>query len=142
METAMNSDLEIMFAPHRTGEARSTRVRRARRSLSLAAGKITHALRRLGQRIARDWQSQRELALLMHADDRMLSDMGLTRHDVIAAARESRSWLRRHDALRAAALRRDEAMASARQRRQALPEAEAPTVVPALPHVMETSNFR
>ena len=78
----------------------------------------------------------------MHTDDRMLADIGLTRHDVIAAAQEGRSWLRRHDALGAAALRRDEAMATARLRDEVLPEADAPSLVPAQPRVMETSNFR
>lgn len=105
-------------------------------------GRLARTLRAVGRRIARDWQYQRELALLMHADDRMLADIGLTRHDVIAAAQEGRSWLRRHDALGAAALRRDEAMASARVGDKALPEADAPSVAPALPHVMETSHFR
>jgi uncharacterized protein YjiS (DUF1127 family) len=105
-------------------------------------GRAVRALRRFGQRIARDWQCQRELALLTHADDRLLADIGLTRHDVIAAAQESRNWLRRHDALGAAALRRDEAMATARRRRRAMAHLEAPSLVPALPHVVETSNFR
>jgi uncharacterized protein YjiS (DUF1127 family) len=141
METAMTSGREI-FAPRTIAQARTRRAKRARRSISVAIGKIVRGLRTIGQRMARDWQYQRELGLLMHADDRMLADIGLTRHDVIAAAQQQRSWLRRHDALRAAGLRRAEAMATARLRGNALAHLEAPSLVPALPRVMETSNFR
>jgi hypothetical protein len=80
--------------------------------------------------------------MLIHADSRMLADIGLTRYDVVAAAQESRGWLGRRDALRAAAARREEAVASARVRRSALPHTEAPPLVPSAPHTVETSNFR
>jgi uncharacterized protein YjiS (DUF1127 family) len=139
METAMTSEPASIFAPRPIAHMRA---KRACRSLSVAAGKIARSLRSFGQRMARDWQYQRELALLMHADDRMLADIGLTRHDVIAAAQEGRSWLHRHDALRAARLRRDEAMAAASLRRHSLPQADAPPLAPDQPRAMETSNFR
>lgn len=131
----MTNECDTVFTPH------MSRVRRAHRMLAAAARRFGGTLRTIVDRIVRDRLHQRELSLLMHADDRMLADIGLTRHDVIDAL-ESRNWLHRHDALRAAALRRDEAMAAARMRRPALPDKDAPSLAPDLPRAMEASNFR
>ncbi|MGV3635514.1 MAG: hypothetical protein ACO1NY_14280, partial [Pseudorhodoplanes sp.] len=72
----------------------------------------------------------------------MLADIGLTRFDVVSAAQSRRGWRGRRDALQNAASRRDEAAAVARARRAGLAFIPAPPLAPALPHAMETSNFR
>lgn len=137
----MTSGHDITFAPRTIARARALRARHARRILASATRRIGRSLRDIVDRIVRDRLHLRELTLLMHADQRMLADIGLTRHDVIAAL-ESRSWLHRHDALRAAGLRRDEAMAAARMKRSALPREDAPSLAPDLPRATVTSNFR
>lgn len=138
----MNSDLDVMFAPRTIAQARTRRARACRIQLRIALRKARRGIRALLACIARASQYQRELELLMHADDRMLADIGLTRFDVVSAAQESRGWHGRRDALRAAATRRDDAIAVARARRAGLPDMLAPSIVPALPCAMETSNFR
>jgi len=133
----MNSDADFVLVPRTYSLARMlvrhlrVLLRRARRAFDAARA-----------RIARATQYRGELELLMHADDRMLADIGLTRYDVVTAAQESLGWQGRRDALEAAALRRDEAMAIAHARRSGLTRIDAPPLAPALPHVMETSKFR
>jgi uncharacterized protein YjiS (DUF1127 family) len=122
METAMTSDVRSIFP---------SLIAQARRTVGAFWARVTRAA-----------QYHRELELLMHADDRMLADIGLSRFDVVSAAQASRGWRGRRDALQAAATRRDEAMAVARSRRAGLPSMAAPALAPALPHAMETSNFR
>ncbi|MGD9925076.1 MAG: DUF1127 domain-containing protein [Pseudorhodoplanes sp.] len=137
----MNTD-RSRFAPRTIAQARSHRTRHARTAVSSAIGGLIRRLRDFGRRLALDWQYQRELALLMQGSDRMLADIGLTRYDVAAAAQESRLWFGRQRALTVAALRREEAAAMSRARRNKLPKADAPPLAPALPQVLETSNFR
>lgn len=138
----MNNDLDAMFAPRTIAQARTRRTRIFGRQLRVALRKARRAMLAMWTRVARTSQYHRELELLMHADDRMLADIGLTRFDVETAAQESRGWHGRRDALRAAATRRDEAIGAARARRAGLPHMQAPPIVPALPCAMETSNFR
>ncbi len=138
----MNSDLDIMFAPRTIARARTRRARAFRSQLRIVLRAARRRMRVLWVRMARAAQYHRELELLMHADDRMLADIGLTRFDVVSAAQESRGWHGRRDALRAAATRRDEAIGVARARRASLQHMQAPPIVPALPCAMETSNFR
>jgi uncharacterized protein YjiS (DUF1127 family) len=142
METAMTSDVDKIFAPRMIAQARRLQARAFRRELYAAIRAALHGLRALKARMARAVQYRRELELLMHADDRMLADIGLTRYDVVNAAQESRGWRGRRDALQAAAARREEAIAASAARRNVPPHTEAPPLVPVLPHVLETSNFR
>lgn len=138
----MNSDLDIMFAPRTIAHARTRRARAFRSQLRIVLREARRGMRVLWARMARAARYHRELELLMHADDRMLADIGLTRFDVVSAAQESRGWHGRRDALRAAATRRDEAIGVARARRAGLQHMQAPPIVPALPCTIETSNFR
>jgi uncharacterized protein YjiS (DUF1127 family) len=142
METAMTSDVETIFAPRKIARIRRQQAKAFRRELYAALRAVLRGLQALRARMARAMQYHRELELLMHADDRMLADIGLTRYDVVTAAQESRGWRGRRDALQAAATRRDEAIAVSAARRIGLPRADAPPLAPALPHAMETSNFR
>ena len=142
METAMNADLDRRFAPRTIAQARTQQARSFHRQLRIALRKARSGLRGLWMRLARTSQYHQELELLMHADDRMLADIGLTRFDVVSAAQESRGWHGRRDALRAAATRRDDAIGVACARRSGVPDMEAPPIVPALPCAMETSSFR
>lgn len=138
----MKADLDVRFAPRTIAQARTQQARTLRRLIRIARRKAQNGMRALWTRMARASQYHRELELLMHADDRMLADIGLTRFEVVSAAQESRGWHGRRDALRAAATRRDDAMGVARARRAGLPEMLAPSIVAALPCAMETSNFR
>ena len=138
----MNADLDVSFAPRTIAQARTRQARAFRRRLRLALRKARAGLRAFWTRLTLTSQYHHELELLMHADDRMLADIGLTRFDVVSAAQESRGWHGRRDALRAAATRRDDAIGVARTRRTRLPDLQSPLIVPALPCAMETSNFR
>lgn len=138
----MNADLDVRFTPRTIVWARTEQARAMRRQLRIALRKAQYGLRALWHRLAQTSRYHQELELLMHADDRMLADIGLTRFDVVSAAQESRGWHGRRDALRAAAMRRDDAIGVARARRSGLPDLQAPSIVPALPCAMETSNFR
>jgi uncharacterized protein YjiS (DUF1127 family) len=142
METAMTSDVDPFFSPRTIVRARKQQAAAFRRQLRIVIRKTLRGLHALKASTAQAWQSHRELELLMHADDRMLADIGLTRFDVVFAAQESRGLLGRRDALHAAGTRRDEAIAVSQARRGGLPRTEAPPLVPALPSVVETSNFR
>jgi hypothetical protein len=142
MEAAMNADFDMMFAPRTIARARTRQARAFRRRLSIALRKALGGLHALVSHITRASQHHRELELLMHADDRMLADIGLTRFDVVSAAQDGLGWHGRRDALRAAGARRDDAAAVARARRAGLPDMQAPSIVPALPCAMETSNYR
>lgn len=138
----MNAYLDVSFAPRTIAQARTRQARAFSRRMRIALRKVRTGLRAFWTRLAQISQYHHELELLMHADDRMLADIGLTRFDVVSAAQESRGWYGRRDALRAAATRRDDAIGVARARRSRLPEMPAPPVVPALPCTMETSSFR
>jgi hypothetical protein len=138
----MTSDTDPIFAPRLIAQIRRQQARAFRSELYAAARVVLRGLRALKARMTRAAQYHHELELLMHADDRMLADIGLTRFDVVTAAQASRGWHGRRDALQSAALRRDEAAAVSGARRAGLPLIASPSLAPALPHAMETSNFR
>jgi uncharacterized protein YjiS (DUF1127 family) len=142
METAMTSDVDPFFAPRLIAQIRRQQAQAFRRELYNAVRVALRGLHALTTRMAQSRRGHREFELLMHADDRMLADIGLTRCDVVMAAQESRGLLGRRDALHAAGTRRDEAIAVSQARRSGLPCTETPPLVPALPSVVETSNFR
>ncbi len=138
----MTSEVDPLFSRRMIAQARREQAKAFVRQLRTALGAALGRIRALKARIVRAWDHHRQLELLMHADDRMLADIGLTRFDVVAAAQESRGWLGRRDALHAAGARRDEAIAISQSRRGGLPRTEAPPIVPALPCGVEMSNFR
>jgi uncharacterized protein YjiS (DUF1127 family) len=142
METAMTSDVDSVLEPRKIGRVRKRQAKALRHYLDIVVGKMHRAIGALRVRITRATQRHRELELLMHADDRMLADIGLTRYDVVTAAQESRGWRGRRDALQAAAARRDDAVAMSAAKRAGLAHIAAPALAPALPHALETSNFR
>jgi hypothetical protein len=142
METAMTSDIDSNFAPRMIMQIRRRQARAFRHELYNTIRVGLRGIATLKARLVRALQYHRELELLMHADDRMLADIGLNRYDVVTAAQASRGWRGRRDALQAAATRRDEAIVVARARRAGLAIVDAPSLAPALPHAMETSNFR
>jgi uncharacterized protein YjiS (DUF1127 family) len=138
----MTSDVTTIFAPRIIAQARRLHALVFRRQLRIAVRGIMNGLVALKAYVARSAYFHRELELLMHADDRMLADIGLSRFDVVSAAQSRSGWRGRRDALQAAAIRRDEAAAVARSRRAGLPLTAAPSLAPVLPHAMETANFR
>lgn len=138
----MTSDVDTIFSPGKIVEARRQQAKAFRRRLRIAIRGLLNGLEALKARMLRAAQYHRELELLMQADDRMLADIGVTRYDVVTAAQASRGWRGRRDALQAAATRRDEAMAVSAARRAGLPRVDAPSLASALPHALETSNFR
>ncbi|HWV52086.1 DUF1127 domain-containing protein [Pseudorhodoplanes sp.] len=137
----MTSNTNIVFAPRTFAQACTLRTRMLARQVHVLARLAAQGFRNLRARIARAAQYRRELEQLMHADQRMLADIGLTRYDVINAVEENRGWLNRRDALQAVATRREDAMAVAAARRIGLPRVDAPSIEPTLPHTMEMSKF-
>jgi uncharacterized protein YjiS (DUF1127 family) len=140
METAMTT--------HFDDAART--IARTRSSLALDFGRlavltIRKAIRRLRtvrSKLAERARRRQELAMLVHADARILADIGVTRFEVIAALDEGRRLLGRSEIIKTAAARQEQAFRAAQARRSALTHADAPPLVPALPHALETSNFR
>ena len=133
---------EISFAPRTIAQARGERTRRLGLRLRVAIRAAIGWLRATRQRIAMNSRYQHELAALLHADHRMLADIGITRHDVLAALHESRRFFGRSGIMEGAVARQEAAFHAAQTRRDALPETEAPSLAPAAPHAMETSDFR
>ena len=130
----------IHLAPRTIAQARTARA------ISLAK-RVRRGFRRLSRgivmfraRIALARQYERELALLMQADDRMLSDIGLTRADVVASARSG--WFTPGRMIDDAATRRGSDRRNA-QTRDDLPRLAAPSLTPGAPLLtVETANFR
>lgn len=122
-------------------QARTERAIYLGKLLRIAAKRLARRLSAWRERVALARQYERELAVLLQADDRMLADIGITRGDVIAAA-QSR-WFTPGRMIAAAATRRREAMRVA-DRRRALPRIAAPSLTPGAPVnlVMDTANFR
>jgi hypothetical protein len=140
METAMSN--EIRFAPRTIAQARSERTRHLGLRLRGTARAMIGWLRAARERIAMNSRYQHELVTLLHADDRMLADIGITRHDVASALHESRRFFGRRAIMEGAAARQEAAFHAAQTRRDALPETDAPPLVPAAPRAFETSNVR
>ena len=113
----MTSGVDSIFAPRLMIRARRHQAKALRSRLRFAIRGMLRGLDALKSRLAHAAQYHRELELLMHADDRLLADIGLTRFDVVSVAQDYRGWLGRRDALQSAAVRHDEAVATARARR-------------------------
>ena len=133
----MTSEHQITFAPRTIAQARTTRAQKAWRSIWIVALRIARRLRAIRDRMRLARQYRRELAFLAQGNDRILSDIGLTRYDVVAAARENDRWFGRGQALHMAAIRREEAAALSRTRRKTLTVTESPSLVPDTPRVVE-----
>lgn len=88
--------------------------------------RFVSGFRRLTRRLGRLAAAQREMAMLLRTDERALRDIGLTRGEAEAAASCSKM-------ARAAAARRNEAMAAADRRRVNL-DAKGRTVSGAASH--------
>jgi uncharacterized protein YjiS (DUF1127 family) len=118
------------------------RAERGRHLARLVRVACKHATRRIGGFAARIAQARRdrsELDLLLRADDRILSDIGLTRADVRFAAMHGRGLDSREDCI---AARVDQARNAARTHLQSLPHIGSPTLAAGLPQPVEHSNFR
>jgi uncharacterized protein YjiS (DUF1127 family) len=122
-------------------QARTERALYLGKLLRIGGKRLARRLSAWRDRVALARQYERELAVLLQADDRMLADIGLTRGDVHAAA-QSR-WFTPGRMIDAAAARRREAMHVSDTRR-ALPRIAAPALSPGAPVtlMMETANFR
>ena len=126
-----------MLTPSSIAAARADLNRHFYRNLALSARRGLRHLHAVWQRLVEAERQRRELGYLLGADDRVLSDIGLTRADVhfaFGAGRKSERW---H-----AARERDEARVAANGIER-LPQVNAPALAPALPrHVMTHDNFR
>lgn len=132
----------IHFAPRTVAQVRTARAVYFGKIVRRGFRRLSHRIAALRQRIALARQYERELAMLLRADDRMLSDIGLTRADVLIAA-QSR-WFTPGRMMDAAAMRRGDSIRNA-QARHDLPRITAPALAPGAPAqflTVETSNFR
>lgn len=132
----------IHFAPRTVAQARAARAIYLGKIVRISLKRLKRRFAAWRARVALARQYERELAVLLQADDRMLSDIGLTRADVHAAARSG--WFTPGRMIDAAARRRRDAMRVA-QARHNLPRVPAPTLSPDAPMrlvVMETANYR
>lgn len=128
------------LAPRTIAQARTARAISLGKRVRRGVRRLSRGIVAFRARIALARQYERELAVLMQADDRMLSDIGLTRADVIAAARSS--WFTPGRMVDAAATRRRSDSRNA-QMRSDLPRLSAPSLTPGAPLLTtETANFR
>jgi uncharacterized protein YjiS (DUF1127 family) len=142
METAMLVTSMIHLAPRTIAPARTARAIYFGKIARIGFKRLKRRVAAWRERVALARQYERELAVLLQADDRMLSDIGLTRADVHAAS-QSR-WFTPGRMIEAAAERRKEAMQAA-QARHDLPHVIAPAVAPGAPAqllMVETANYR
>jgi uncharacterized protein YjiS (DUF1127 family) len=118
--------------------ARSERSRYLARLIRFAGKRAVHGVRILGRRIAQARRDRREIEMLLAADDRLLSDIGVTRADVHFAfgnGRKRSRWI--------AARNRDEAREVSNREFEKLPQADSPALAPALPgQTVGHENFR
>lgn len=112
-----------------------------RRLVGLAIRKAIRRMRAVRRQVAMNARHQHELSLLVHADDRMLADIGVTRHEVVAALHETRRFFCRNGTMEGAAARQEQAFRAA-HRHTALPKTDAPSLAPDLPRIMKPSNVR
>jgi uncharacterized protein YjiS (DUF1127 family) len=139
---------DFIYPAARRPEQVAARTARAEAVVQLMGAAFRRLKRRIAVAIAR-WQRARqyasEMAALLQADDRMLMDIGLTRGDV-RAAMQDRWWAGGSRMANAAAVRRNDAMQTAKTRRRAsLPCVPAPALAPSLPataRAIEIANFR
>lgn len=133
----------IHFAPRSIADARTARAKYVGKIARIGFRRLLRRIASFRERIALARQYERELAVLLEADDRMLADIGVTRSEVIAAASDDR-WFRPNRMLAAAAQRRKDVM-GADDACHALPRTAAPALTPGAPAqflAVETSNFR
>lgn len=131
----------IHVAPRTIAQARTARAIYLGKLVRIGFKRLSRRLSAMGARIALARQYERELAVLLQADDRMLTDIGITRADVLTAA-QSR-WFTPGRMVDAAARRR-RAMHDG-QVPSDLPQMVAPAIAPGAPVkllTMETANFR
>ena len=121
--------MPIEFAPRTIAAARRQRSIHFGRVVSIALRRLARRIAALRERMAVARQYRRDMAVLMQADHRMLRDIGVTRADIHAAAREG-GWHRAGGMLAAAAGRRRDAMLAAQGRRRMLPNVAAPSLAP------------
>ena len=121
--------MPIEFAPRTIASARSERSILLGRLMRVALRRLARRISAMCERIVLARQYRRDMAILMQADHRMLRDIGVTRADIRAAARES-GWHRAGGMLAAAAGRRRDAMLAAHGRRRMLPAVAAPSLAP------------
>ncbi len=121
--------------------ARAKRSAYLARHFKVAAKRVTRRLRLLRERIALARRHRSELDLLLRADDRILSDIGLTRADVRFAASHGHE-LGPRETRDLAAARYEEARNVARSHLQSLPHIGSPSLAAGLPQPVEHSNFR
>ena len=118
--------------------ARSKRSRHLVRLIRFAGKRAARGVRILGRRIAQARRDRREIEMLLAADDRMLSDIGVTRADVSFAfggGRKRSRWIAARD--------RDETRAISNREIEKLPRIDAPSLAPALPgQTVGHENFR
>ena len=112
----MSDNLRSGFAPRTVAAARARRTVAAKLLLITGFLRLKQWFLRFGE-FALALQRRREVDELLHTDERLLKDIGLTRGDVEAIVAERRGWLVSDKMAKAAAARRNEAMAAADQRR-------------------------
>jgi uncharacterized protein YjiS (DUF1127 family) len=140
METIMTLRVHASMPPS-IAAARAARSAYLAKFLRIACKRVARSIARYFERAALARQFDREMAVLMQADDRMLRDIGLTRAEVITAANDG--WFAPGRVIAAAARRREQAM-TAPAARSALRRVAAPQLVPRDENLLpvETANFR
>jgi len=115
--------------------ARADLNRHFLRNLRIAFTRAVRGLRFVFERMAEAQRHRREIEFLLHADERVLKDIGVTRADVHFALGAG------HDAaLRTAAQARDEARNAPIEQ---LPQVASPALAPAMPRQpLVHENFR
>lgn len=124
-------------------QARTARAVYIGRFARIAFRRLLRRVAAWRERIALARQYDNDMVFLLRADDRILSDIGVTRSDVIAAASDHR-WFQPNRMIAAAAQRREAAMKAADTKRD-LPRVSAPAIAPAASGkwmTVETANYR
>jgi uncharacterized protein YjiS (DUF1127 family) len=130
------------FAPRTIAAARTRRFAYFGRLVRFGFRRIRSQISAWCRRVAMARQYDRDIAMLMQADIRMLRDIGLTRADVHAAAQKG-VWRNSNRMLEAAADRRSDAIVAAQDRHPSLPRVDAPALAPnAFGRAIERMNFR
>ncbi|MDT3685446.1 MAG: DUF1127 domain-containing protein [Pseudorhodoplanes sp.] len=131
----------IHLAPRTIAQARTARAISLGKHVRRGFRRLSRGIVAFRARIALARQYERELALLMQADDRMLSDIGLTRADVVAASRSG--WFTPGRMIDDSTTRRGSDRRNA-QSRSDVSRLPAPSLTPGAPLLLtvETANFR
>jgi uncharacterized protein YjiS (DUF1127 family) len=130
------------FAPRTIAVARTRRFVHFGRLIRIGFRRIKSQISAWCRRVAMARQHERDIAMLLRADSRMLMDIGLTRADVRAAASEG-VWRNSSRMLAAAADRRSDAIVAAQDRNASLPRLDAPALAPnGFGRAIESMNFR